>query len=211
MIFIIPFQEKMISQYYKIKMLFFGNKDDKKKDPDVKKDSGADNKKTVEESGKKKAPLKEASPTNDSKKNVSKKSETEEKKDSQGKSMKELYGDNTKSNKLQGEKKETKPKQEKSSANGRAYRVLVKPLITEKASLLGGQNKYLFAVESGVNKIEIANAVEEVYGIRPISVNVVKMRGKIVQRGRFKGKRKDWKKAIITLKKGETIQIYEGI
>ncbi len=92
-----------------------------------------------------------------------------------------------------------------------AYRVLVRPLITEKATMLGTNSKYVFEVFKDANKIDIANAVEEVYGIRPISVNVVKMLGKRVRRGRTTGRRKDWKKAVVTLPKGKTIQVYEGV
>ncbi|OIO07421.1 50S ribosomal protein L23 [Candidatus Falkowbacteria bacterium CG1_02_41_21] len=89
--------------------------------------------------------------------------------------------------------------------------MLVKPLVTEKATNLGGQNKYVFIVDINANKIEVAKAIDEVYGLNPISVNMVKMKGKQVARGRITGRRKDFKKAIVTLKKGETIQVYEGV
>lgn len=92
-----------------------------------------------------------------------------------------------------------------------AYRVLTKPLVTEKATNLGGQNKYVFIVDIKANKIEVAKAISEVYGVKPSSVNIVKMKGKQVSRGRIIGRRKDFKKAIVTLKKGETIQVYEGV
>lgn len=94
---------------------------------------------------------------------------------------------------------------------GNAYKILVKPLVTEKAANLGTQNKYVFEVSTDANKIEIAKAVEEVYGVMPVSVNVIKMKGKRVRYGRTQGKRKDWKKAMVTLPEGKTINIYEGI
>jgi len=94
---------------------------------------------------------------------------------------------------------------------GNAYRVLVKPLITEKATGLGVENKYIFAVEKKSNKIEIAKAIDEIYGIKPVSVNVINMKGKKSRYGKITGKRKDWKKAIIELPKGKTIKIYEGV
>jgi len=94
---------------------------------------------------------------------------------------------------------------------GQAYRVLIKPLVTEKAASLGTHNKYIFAVSLKTNKIEIAKAIEEVYGIKPVSVNIINSQGKIVRRGKVLGKRKDWKKAIVALPEGKTIKIYEGV
>lgn len=93
----------------------------------------------------------------------------------------------------------------------RAYCVLVKPLITEKASLLASLNKYVFMVKKDTNKVEIMKAIKEVYGVNPTTVNVIRMEGKDVRYGRYAGKRSDWKKAIVTLPKGKTIQVYEGV
>jgi len=92
-----------------------------------------------------------------------------------------------------------------------SYRVLVKPLITEKATNLVGENKYVFVVAKSANKIEIAKAIKATYGVSPIQVNVVNVAGKKVSRGRISGQRNDWRKAIITLAKGEAIKIYEGV
>ncbi|MCU0679217.1 MAG: 50S ribosomal protein L23 [Planctomycetes bacterium] len=92
-----------------------------------------------------------------------------------------------------------------------AYRILIKPLVTEKAANLGAENKYVFAVAPSANKIEITKAVTQVYGIKPISVNIVRVKGKKVRYGRIRGERKDWKKAIIMLPAGKSINIYEGV
>lgn len=92
-----------------------------------------------------------------------------------------------------------------------AHRVLVRPLITEKAANFGVLNKYAFVVTENSNKVEIAKAVLAVYGVKPVNVNIVCVKGKAVTRGRIKGRRSDLKKAIVTLKKGDTIQIYEGV
>jgi large subunit ribosomal protein L23 len=92
-----------------------------------------------------------------------------------------------------------------------SYRVLVKPLITEKATNLVGENKYVFVVSQNANKIEIAKAIKATYGVSPVQVNVVNVSGKKVSRGRISGQRNDWRKAIITLAKGEAIKIYEGV
>lgn len=102
---------------------------------------------------------------------------------------------------------------EKKSATktGMAYRILVKPLISEKAAALGGENKYVFLVNTDANKISVKKAIEEVYNVKPIAVNIINMEGKVVRRGRVSGQRKDYKKAIITLKKGDSITVYEGV
>lgn len=92
-----------------------------------------------------------------------------------------------------------------------AHRVLVRPLITEKAANFGVLNKYAFVVTENANKVEVAKAVLAVYGVKPVNVNIVCVKGKAVARGRIKGRRSDLKKAIVTLKKGDTIQIYEGV
>jgi large subunit ribosomal protein L23 len=89
--------------------------------------------------------------------------------------------------------------------------ILVKPLVTEKASRLASENKYAFIVSLGANKISVAKAVKAIYGVNVLKVNIIKMEGKAVLRGRIKGRRSDFKKAIVTLKKGETISIYEGV
>jgi len=107
-------------------------------------------------------------------------------------------------------KKEEK-KISKIAAKKNAYRVLEKPLITEKVTDLGMYNKYAFQVSLNANKSEVKKAVKEVYGVEPISVNIVNLNGKKVRFGRVSGKTKDKKKAIITLKKGEKIEVYQGV
>lgn len=116
------------------------------------------------------------------------------------KSMKDLYT-------ASGEMK----KKDAKKISGQAYRVLIKPMVTEKATTLGSSNQYVFMVGIDTNKIEVSKAIQEVYGVKPISVNIIKVKGKKVNRGRITGKRKDFKKAVITLKKGDTISVYEGV
>ncbi|MDD5032006.1 MAG: 50S ribosomal protein L23 [Patescibacteria group bacterium] len=89
--------------------------------------------------------------------------------------------------------------------------MLLKPLVTEKATNLGVLNKYVFAVSPKANKIEIAEAIKAVYGVKPVGINIIKGEGKTVRSGRTFGKRKDWKKAIVALPAGKTIKIYEGV
>lgn len=116
------------------------------------------------------------------------------------KSMKDLYT-------ASGEMK----KKDAKKISGQAYRVLIKPMVTEKATNLGSSNQYVFMVGIDTNKIEVSKAIQEVYGVKPISVNIIKVKGKKVNRGRITGKRKDFKKAVITLKKGDAISVYEGV
>jgi large subunit ribosomal protein L23 len=132
--------------------------------------------------------------------------------DEKKQSMKDLYTAEVKADKKDSSSKTVKAKPSVESKKDKiAYRVLLKPLITEKAASMGSADKYVFEVSIDSNKIEVANAVEEVYGIRPLSVNVIKMEGKRKRQGRKIGKRKDWKKAMVTLPKGKTIDIYEGV
>lgn len=124
------------------------------------------------------------------------------------KSMKELY-----STPSTATAKDAKGKNAKATKTvyGNAYKIIMKPLVTEKVSNLGALNKYAFAVALKANKIEIAKAVKEIYGIKPTGVNVINKIGKKARYGRSSGKRKDWKKAIVTLPEGQTIKLYEGV
>lgn len=124
----------------------------------------------------------------------------EEKGSSEEKSMKDLYT-------AEGKVKKDKNKK----VAGRAYRVLVRPMVTEKATNLSSVNQYVFMIDNDANKIEVSKAIYEVYGVKPTEVNIIKVKGKKVNRGRITGKRKDFKKAIVTLKKGESISVYEGV
>lgn len=89
--------------------------------------------------------------------------------------------------------------------------VLVAPLVTERSSAMEQLNKYAFIVDASANKIEIAKAFATRYGIMPEGVNVSNYYGKYKRYGRNWGKTKDWKKAIISLPKGKSINVYEGV
>lgn len=143
----------------------------------------------------------EAAATPIVKKEVKKEVKKDVKKDA-GASMQDLYSQTD--NKKSGAKKTV-------SKFDRADRILVKPLVTEKAANLSTHNKYVFIVDNKANKIEIAKAIKAVYGVKPLDVNVANFSGKQVSRGRIRGKRKDWKKAVITLAKGDSIKVYEGV
>ena len=134
------------------------------------------------------------------------------------KSMKELY-EEKEGNKKNIVKKDSKDKsnikegikedKKEIKKQSNAYKVLIRPLITEKINLLKEQDKYAFEVAKNTNKIEVAKAINEVYGVKPVSVNIINKIGKKVRRGRITGKCKDWKKAIITLPKGKNLNIYK--
>ena len=94
--------------------------------------------------------------------------------------------------------------------------IIIKPIVTEKmTALTEKQNRYGFRVQPGANKIEIANAIKELYNVTVESVNTINYRGKNKSRntksGLVKGKESAFKKAIITLKEGDVIDYYSNI
>lgn len=89
--------------------------------------------------------------------------------------------------------------------------IILRPLVTEKGAHLAATGQYLFEVNLHANKVQIKNAIRSMYGVMPTSVNIQKVRGKAVRFGRMYGRRKDWKKAIVTLPEGKKIEVYEGV
>jgi len=90
--------------------------------------------------------------------------------------------------------------------------VIVRPLITEKATRLGGENKYAFEVRRHVNKVQIKEAVEKAFEVRVEGVNVMVMKGKPRRtRGGQVKHRPDWKKAVVTLAEGDKLELFEGV
>jgi len=90
-------------------------------------------------------------------------------------------------------------------ADSIAYRVLVRPIVSEKTSRLEKVHQYAFVVAARANKVEIKKAVEKHYRVHVTNVNIVNVFGKHVRSGRTEGKRRDWRKAYVTVKEGETI------
>ena len=90
--------------------------------------------------------------------------------------------------------------------------IIKRPLIfTEKGSLLREEdNKYLFEVDQRANKIQIKNAVETLFKVGVADVNTLIVRGKMRRMGRGHAKTRNWKKAIVTLNEGESIEFFEG-
>ena len=92
------------------------------------------------------------------------------------------------------------------------HEVVLRPLLTEKGTRLKEEgNQYLFRVAKTANKVEIKHAIEQLFKVTVLDVRTVRLRGKVKRLGRFQGRRPDWKKAIATLKQGESIELYEGV
>lgn len=92
------------------------------------------------------------------------------------------------------------------------YSIVKRPLVTEKTNIQKEvSNQVTFEVDSRANRIEIARAVEQIFNVKVAKTRTVNVKGKVKRRGRIVGKRKDWKKAIITLMPGERIDFFEGV
>ena len=91
------------------------------------------------------------------------------------------------------------------------HEVLLRPMITEKSTIMADLGKYSFQVAPKANKIQIKEAVQKTFGVTVEDVNITRLRGKVKRYGpRFK-KRPDIKKAVVTLKSGDRIQLIEGL
>jgi large subunit ribosomal protein L23 len=94
----------------------------------------------------------------------------------------------------------------------RGHRILRRPITTEKsARQQGDANQYSFEVDRSATKPEIAAAVERAFNVTVLRVRTLNAMGKVKRMGRFSGRRPDWKKAVVTLKQGDEIQIYENM
>ncbi len=89
------------------------------------------------------------------------------------------------------------------------FEVIKRPLITEKSTKLVELGKYTFEVMQGVNKVEIAKAVEQAFKVNVVKVNVVNVRKKERRVGKYTGLRPAVRKAIVTLQKGQTLDVFE--
>lgn len=90
--------------------------------------------------------------------------------------------------------------------------IIRKPIITEKASRQKEKhNTYVFEVARDSNKIEIRKAVQDLFKVTVEEVRTYITHGKVKTRGRFKGRRPDWKRAVVQLKEGDTIEFFEGV
>ena len=91
------------------------------------------------------------------------------------------------------------------------HEVIIQPMITEKSTLLQESGKYVFRVARKANKTEIKQALESTFGVKVLDVNITKIRGKSKRFGVRIKKMPDIKKAVVTLRQGDRIQIVEGV
>lgn len=88
--------------------------------------------------------------------------------------------------------------------------ILIKPIVTEKSTALMEERKYTFCVPLSATKIQIRQAVEQIFKVKVQAVNTMRYEGKMKRLGQTQGRRSDWKKAVVTLKPGETIELFEA-
>jgi len=92
------------------------------------------------------------------------------------------------------------------------HQIIVRPLVTEKSTeQLEREGAYSFVVARAANKLEIARAVEILFGVKVRDVRTMQYRGKERRLGRFVGRRAAWKKAVVKLREGDSIEIFEGV
>jgi large subunit ribosomal protein L23 len=92
------------------------------------------------------------------------------------------------------------------------YDIIIRPVVTEKTNNQKEEaNQVTFEVDRKANRIEVRRAIERIFNVRVAKVRTMQVRGKFKRRGRVLGKRRDWKKAIVTLRPGERIEFFEGV
>ena len=89
--------------------------------------------------------------------------------------------------------------------------LIKRPVITEKTTKMMEENKYCFVVDPKANKTQIKQAIETIFDVKVKSVNTTNILGKIKKMGRHAGRRPNWKRATVTLKKGSRIEFFEGV
>ena len=88
--------------------------------------------------------------------------------------------------------------------------VLIEPVVSEKSYHQITENRYTFKVHKDAHKTQIRQAVEELFEVKVERVNIVKVQAKPKRRGMIRGTKPGWKKAVVQLKKGDSIEIFEG-
>ena len=91
------------------------------------------------------------------------------------------------------------------------YDVLKRPVVSEASTDAMALNKYTFEVDSRANKIQIRQAVEQIFKVRVVKVNTMWVPGKTRRRGQSVGRTSEWKKAIVTLAPNDSIELFEGV
>ena len=96
-------------------------------------------------------------------------------------------------------------------SQNKAYQVILKPLVTEKSSLLSEYNKMVFSVPINATKLEVKSSIEKIFSVKVKSVNTILLKGKFKRFKGVLGKRSNTKKAIVTLAPGNTIDLSAGV
>jgi large subunit ribosomal protein L23 len=92
------------------------------------------------------------------------------------------------------------------------HKIILGPVDTEKGNIQKEElNKLTFEVAKSANRVEVRKAIESVFDVKVATVNTMNVRGKFKRRGRILGKRRDWKKAVVTLMPGHRIKFFEGV
>ena len=89
--------------------------------------------------------------------------------------------------------------------------VLIKPLITEKNTMLGAEGKYTFKIDRRANKTQVKEAVEAIFKVDVVAVNTIKVPSKTRRVGKTLGQTQEWRKAVVTVRPGQRIEIFEGV
>lgn len=89
------------------------------------------------------------------------------------------------------------------------YDIIIRPLITEKSTQLIELNKYTFEVKQGSNKVEVKKAVEEIWGVKVVNVNMINTQRKTRRVGKYEGLRPAVQKAVVTLAEGDKLDVFE--
>jgi len=109
------------------------------------------------------------------------------------------------------ENKSTKKAKKVTSATRMATKTLIAPVVSEKTAQLSDRNVMVFRVNLKANRVAVRQAFKELYKVTPEKINIINVRGKRVKFGRIEGKRNDYKKALITLPKGVSVDVFEGV
>lgn len=97
------------------------------------------------------------------------------------------------------------------SATSNAHRLLLHPIVSEKAGDLAARHTYVFAVHMTANKSEVKKAVEDLFQVNVTGVRIIRTQGKVRRQGKSIGRTSDVKKAYVTVKDGESISLFEGV
>jgi large subunit ribosomal protein L23 len=92
-----------------------------------------------------------------------------------------------------------------------ASQVIIRPVVSEKSYVLSAANRYTFRVHPDAHKTQIRQAVQELFGVRVVEVRTLSVKSKPKRRGTISGRTRTWKKAIVQLREGDTIPIFQGL